>query len=257
MATESDDTSVNMFELISALILGLGALGSAFAGFEANQWGSKQMEAYGDANRFTTKASKQYSEDVVLMNADYAAIAQAKARIIEAREAGDAGSKNTNLEIASYIYTTQLSHAAYRTMGLPEEFFIEDDADSAGPAPAPAPAAEAGEEDAPAAKTEDKDIPDAALFGTLDEELDEDYEDAMLKAGEDMVRQADERFEEGNKCDNIGDMFDLAGIAYTIALFLGGLGLIFKTRVRWILAGAASLITVVSTIFMLFQPWTM
>lgn len=273
----TEEKPFDLFELCAALLLGIGAIGAALAGFEANQWGSKQMEAYGESNQKMTEAAREYNEGMSIINADFAAVAAAKAQVIEGRESGDGATRQKHFEIASYIFTTQLSEPAYKLMGLPMAYYVEDEETAAAPAasapaaaPAPAPAggteeAESegeveGEEDeapAPATAAADRDLPSEALLATLDEELDDDYIDAILVKGEQMATEAKARFEEGNKCDNIGDMFDLAGIAFTMALFFGGLALIFKTKMRWYFWGAGAVITGVSYIFMLFQPWTM
>lgn len=271
MSRETSE-GTDFFELCAALLLGIGAIGAALAGFEANQWGSKQMEAYGESNQKMTEASREYNEGMSIINADYSAVAAAKAQVIEGREAGDGATRAKHFEIASYIYTTQLSELAYKQMGLPLEYYVEDDETAATPATPAAPStpaapaatpvaeAEAEDEEAPAvtaAAVAEKDLPADLLLATLEEELDDDFIDAMLVKGEQMAGEAKARFEEGNKCDNIGDMFDLAGIAFTMALFFGGLALIFKTKMRWYLWGAGAVLTFVTYIFMLFQPWTM
>lgn len=257
MTTESEDAP-DKFEFYAVVLLGLAAVGAALAGFEANQWGSKQLEAYGDANRITTQASAQYNEDVIEVNSDYAAISQAKQHIMEARDAGSAGDKERHFEVADYIYTTMLSEKAYQAMNLPMQYYVEDDSKPAARPVSAAPAPEDAEaEDAPAAAGASGDIPDATLLATLDEELDEDYVDAMVARGEAKFKEADARFEDGGKADNIGDMYDLAGISYAVALFLGGMAMVFKTRTRWLMLGVTAVIFVASSLFIAMQPWTM
>ncbi len=48
-----------------------------------------------------------------------------------------------------------------------------------------------------------------------------------------MFADADAKFEEGKKANDNGDKFDLAVVFFTVALFFAGLGLVFKTSIRW------------------------
>lgn len=264
MSTDDHNDS-NKYELLTAVLLGLAAIGSALSGFEANQWGSKQLEAYGEANKLTTKAAALYNESVVEISSDFSAVARAKEHILAARDAAGA-ERARHLEVASYIYTTMMSEKGYKAMELPMAFYVEDNATPAAPvSPAPAanttPGGDENEEDAAPAmagkSSGNDDIPDDVLLESLDNELDEDYVDAMSIEGEQMFQQADSRFEEGGKSDNIGDMYDLAGIAYAIALFFGGIGILFKTKMRWTILYIAGGIFILTSVFMAFQPWTM
>ncbi|MEK8023844.1 MAG: hypothetical protein AAB229_08570 [Candidatus Hydrogenedentota bacterium] len=240
---EIGNSDSDKYEVIAAFVLGLAAVGSALAGFEANQWGSTQLEAYGDANRLTTQAAAEYNEAVVAVNNDFAAVAQAKAHVIAARDARSGAERAQNLEIASYIYTTMLSEKAYRAFEFPMKYYVEDNAPGADTERAGAP--------------QDEDIPDELLLESLEDELDDDYVDAMTAAPEGKFKEADARFKEGGKCDNIGDMFDLAGIAYAISLFFGGIGVIFRTKTRWTVLGISAFIFAAASLFLLFQPWTL
>ncbi|HNW91473.1 MAG TPA: hypothetical protein PKM88_01010 [bacterium] len=275
MSEETPDRKFDLFELCTAILLGLTAIGAAICGQQAGQWGGKQLDAFGEANTLATKAAAQYNEDMVLLNADYAAIANAKVHILEARDAAGA-ERERHLEIANYFYTTQLTEQAYQAMGLPQGFFVDDEADSAAPAavPAAAAAAPAAAEAAAPAATEatastatepadaaaeagvDRDIPDAALFTSLAVELDESYTDSMVATGQAMFNEADARFAEGRQANNNGDEFDLAGLFFTIALFFAGLGLVFKSSVRWKFFMIGSLVFVASLIYMLTLNWT-
>ena len=68
----------DMFELVTAILLGLAAIGAALAGLQGGQWGGKQLEAFAESNKMTTKAATEYNEASVAINADYAAVAAAK-----------------------------------------------------------------------------------------------------------------------------------------------------------------------------------
>ncbi|HXU30523.1 MAG TPA: hypothetical protein VN851_08110, partial [Thermoanaerobaculia bacterium] len=184
--------------------------------------------------------------------------------------------------MASYQYTNQMTELGYKAMGLPMDYYVEDEDDeeeksaAAAAAPAAAPEATAGSEegDAPedaaaepdahaesadpeteAATALERDIPDEALFASLKQELDDDYIDKALEEGTTMFAEADKKFEEGRVANNNGDGFDLAGVIYTVGLFFAGLGLVFKTRIRWGFFGAGTLVVLGATIFLLTRNW--
>ncbi len=263
--SSQDDTTFDKFELITALLLGFAGIGAALAGLQGGQWGGKQLEAFAAANALTTKAATQYTEDTVAINADYAAVASAKAYILQARDSRDAQAAERNLDLASYYYSYQMSERGYKAMGLPMEFFVEDEAETApgagtpaagtpaAGAPAAPSAAEEEEEDEAEAMV--RDIPDETLFATLHEELDEDYIDQSLAEGTRMFAEADKKFEEGKVANENGDKFDLAVVFYTVALFFAGLGLIFKTSVRWGFCAAGAVIFLGSSLFIMSLPW--
>jgi hypothetical protein len=259
------------FELLTAILLGLAAVGAALAGLQGGQWGGKQLEAFAESNKMTTKAATEYNEASVLINADYANVAAAKAHILEARDAGDAAAKKRHFDLASYYYSSQLSEEAYKALELPAEFYVEDPPEGAAPAAAatPAPAAPAAAAPAPAAATEDdeeasptsgpvleRDIPDAELLETLAVELDEEYDNDMLSDANKGFADAEKRFNEGKVANENGDQFDLAGVFFTVALFFAGVGLVFKTSLRWVFFGLGFLVFLGSTIFILTLPWT-
>lgn len=259
-AEEAKEKAFDIFELCTALLLGLAAIGVALAGQQAGQWGGRQLDAFGEANTIATKAATQYNEDMVLLNADYAAVAAAKIHILEARDASGAD-RQRHFEIANYLYTTQLTENAYRAMELPLQYYVEDETDTAAaPVTAPEAAAsdEAGAAEVPAAVAPgvQQDIPDAALLASLLTELDEDYSDSMLVKGEQMFAAADARFAAGRQANTNGDEFDLVAVFFTIALFFAGLGLVFKTAIRWKFFYAGSFVFAVSLIYMLTLNWT-
>lgn len=283
-----------LFELITAILLGLAAIGAAVAGMQSGQWGGKQLEAFAEANSLTTKASKSYGEAVSDLNSDYAVVGQAKRLILEGIDAETEADQQRNYKIASYYLTQQLADTAYTNLKLPKRD-DDDDAPAAAAAPPPATstaatatdtAAEEGDDDeseepAAAATTTtatttaapvDEDgeadseeeveaqmtaLPEAELIRVLGTELHDDdtYETAMFAEGNKLFEDADKKFEEGRKANNNGDEFELAGLFYTIALFFAGLGLVFKTKMRWTFAGAGIVVFLISTIFMMTRTW--
>jgi hypothetical protein len=286
-----------LFELITAILLGLAAIGAAVAGMQSGQWGGKQLEAFAEANSLTTKASKSYGEAVSDLNSDYAVVGQAKRLILEGIDAETDADQQRNYKIASYYLTQQLADTAYTNLKLPKR---DDDDDAPAAAAAPpaatstaAPATDTASDDAeegddeeteePAAAATtttaatpsapaDEDgeadseeeveaqmaaLPEAELIRVLGTELHDDdtYETAMFAEGNKLFEDADKKFEEGRKANNNGDEFELAGLFFTIALFFAGLGLVFKTKMRWSFAGAGIVVFLISTIYMMTRTW--
>jgi len=141
-------------------------------------------------------------------------------------------------------------------MNLPLKYYVEDEPEpAAGTAPAaPKPAAET-DDDRESEGSAAEDIPGDALLASLDDELDDDYVDSMVKQGEQMFKDADTKFEEGRTANDNGDRFELAGVFYTIALFFAGLGLVFKTKARWVFLAVGTAAFVVTTGYMATLPW--
>lgn len=264
MSSEDDNKPFDKFELMTAILLGLTGIGAALAGLQGGQWGGKQLEAFAAANSLTTKAATQYTEDTVTINADYAAVASAKTYILLARDAADKKSAERNLDLASYYYSYQMSERGYKAMGLPMDFYVEDEddqkADGAAPAaapaaPAPAAAEEEDDDEVDPKFALERSIPDDELYATLLTELDEDYVDESLADGTKMFAEADAKFEEGKKANDNGDKFDLAVVFFTVALFFAGLGLVFKTSIRWGFSAVGALFFLGSTFYIMSLPW--
>ena len=287
----------DLFELLTAVLLGLAAIGAALAGLQGGQWGGKQLEAFAESNKMTTKAATDYNEASVAINADYAAVAAAKEHILEARDATDPATKKRHFDLASYYCSSQLNEEAYLAMELPKEYYVEDapagQPGAATPAPAATPAATASAPPTttnaaapaatnaaapaatpaaaavPAAKAEEdddddtpsggpvieRDIPDADLLKMLAVELDEEYSNDMLEDANKGFAAAEVRFNEGKVANENGDRFDLIGVFFTVALFFAGVGLVFKTSIRWAFFCIGLLLFVCSSIYMFTLPW--
>jgi hypothetical protein len=256
VSTDEVEEPFDRFELATAILLGLTAVGAALAGLQSNQWGGKQLEGFSAANTLTTKAATQYTEDTVLINADYAAVASAKSYILLARDSQNDAERERNLDLASYYYTSQLSLGGYEAMNLPNDFFAGEEEEEEG--------AE-GEDEAEGTEEEDaetaahsamiRELPDEVLFASLQTDLDDDYIDKALKEGNEMFEEADQKFEEGKVANDNGDKFELAVVLFTVALFFAGLGLVFKTKLRWSFLAAGTFVFSLTTIYILTLPW--
>jgi hypothetical protein len=150
----AEEADTDRFELMTAILLGVAALGAALASLQGGQWGGKQLEAFSQSNTMTTLAARDYNEAVSSQNADYAIIAQAKQLLINAAEAETEADEQRNLRSVSYLYTQQLTWQAMKALGLPEAMWSSERTDEEGteaaePAAAAAPAEPSAEPSAP------------------------------------------------------------------------------------------------------------
>mgnify|MGYP003382229163 CR=1 FL=1 len=129
--TAGDEPKTDMFEVMTALLLGLAAIGAALASLQSGQWGGRQLEAFSQSNTMTTLASRDYAEAVSYQNADYAVFAQAKQLLIEAAEAETEADEQRKLRMVSYLYTQQLTWQAMKALGLPEAMWTAEQTEDA------------------------------------------------------------------------------------------------------------------------------
>src|SRR5436853_354380 len=70
MSSSNDDRTLRIFEIVVATLLGLGALGGAWAGYQANQWGSSAIENFGKSSTTATRGAALYNQGVATANRD-------------------------------------------------------------------------------------------------------------------------------------------------------------------------------------------
>lgn len=225
------------FELLTALLLGLAAIGAAWAGYQNSLWGGVQADAYARSSTLATKAASLYNQQIAEINQDYSVDLEAKKIIFEALEQDTPEEKNAKFVVASNLYTRYLSEEAYKALALPSEYLV--------------PKKGTVEVD----YTEAKPIPEQILVGSLDEELDDDYINKMLAEAEEKFAESDKVFAEGGAANTNGDRFSLDTVIFTIALFFAGLGVVFKTRVRWLFLGFGSAAFLAAAAYMFSIPW--
>ncbi len=200
----------DVFELAAAILLGLGAIGASVAGHQGNLWGGQSVEAYGESAALTTKASTTYNDELTTYMQDVQADVRSKELIWEAIESDDEVASERQLGMASWLLTSQLSDSAYAFLGLPE-----------------------------AKRTEYQEGDEAVVLSmedlekALNTDLNDDYVDEVFSTSAGEFESADKRFLEGRNANNIGDEFSLATVILTVALFFGGLSLVFKSGIRW------------------------
>ncbi len=260
---QTSEKSFDLFELCAAVLLGLGAIGAALAGHQSGLWGGQSVEGYGESAAMTTRASTTYNDELTSYIQDAQVDNRAKELIWEALEIDDAARATRLKQIASWLYSAQLSEAAYKTLKLPP---LDDDADAtaSGDASNSSAAPDATDATADASADEsaaesDEDAPftysDDALSEALNTDLGEEYVDELFGPSQDEFAAAEKRFDEGRKANSIGDQFSLASVILTVALFFGGLSLVFKSRIRWAFFGFGCATFLAGVIYMFTLAW--
>jgi hypothetical protein len=245
----SEDTSAvkDRFEFYAALLLGLAAIFTALASFQSGLWGGIQAEAYSKANTEATAAASEHSRAIVEMAKD-AQIDITAYKLIQDGlnlEGSNPAAARNAFEIATYLYTRQLSDAGYKAMGLPPEAKKEraetDDPDAAA----------AADEETEALKGE---ILDKA--SEVDLVGDANYQKEMFAKSTELVEQSQKTFKEGQAANKTGDGFELATVIIAISMFFLGIALVFKTDIRWKMLIAGGVLLAGGVVYMITLPWT-
>ncbi|MBP9663160.1 MAG: DUF4337 family protein [Pyrinomonadaceae bacterium] len=218
----------NKFELWAAVFLGITAILTALSSFQAGLWDGKQAEQYGKANTEATAAAAERARAIVEMSKDAQIDITAYRLIREDNPTSD--------QIASYLYTRQLSDAGYKALGLPPEAKKDDEMDDE--------------------KVE-------ALQGEiLDKAANEDlvgneaYLKEMMAKSVEINAQSEKTFAEGNEANEISDKFDLSNVIFAVSLFFMGIALVFKTDMRWKVLIFGGLLSFGALIYMVTLKWT-
>lgn len=225
--------SFDPFELYVAILLGLGAIGGAYAAYQGDLWGGQSVEAYGEAATQATAASTIYNSSVTDLTYDLQLDVDAKQLIVEGMLSEDPLVKTRTFAIASYLYAQQMTDEGYRVTGLNPRYRTEE------------------------GRGDMVHIPEEELVAAIDNELvdNEEYENAMLQAGEDAFAESDRMFDRGREANNTGDEFAFMGVLFTVALFLAGIALVFKSKVRWGFAGMGTLVMLYGMLELFTTPW--
>jgi hypothetical protein len=215
------------FEVIAAVLLGVAAVISAWAGLQSGLWGGNMQGAYTEGGKLTTTATNLYQEagGEAIRNSNLDI--QAKQAIIEGMATKDAGLRKAKFDIARYLYAEQLSDEAYEYLKLPEELQGKGDWHLL---------------------TDDK------LIATTKISLGDDFWDDQLAPAEKVFAQAEVKYREGAEANAIGDRFDFANVLLTVAMFFLGISLILKSQVRWGVMGVGTMVLIVASGFILTLP---
>lgn len=227
----TNDDRLDLFELLTAVLLGLAATATALVSHENSLWGGKSVEAYSEAATLTSKASNLDNAAVVDASQDSNVEMEAKKLIREANRAKNSDEKEEAYNLASYMITSLLSDAGYKAFGLPIEYREGN-------------------------KVEEY-LPEAELNKFFEiEAFDEKYSEDLFSEGEEMFDNADKIFEEGREANNIGDKFSFAAVLYAISLFFAGIGGVLQSKqVRWMVLISGAVIFTGSTLYVLTLNW--
>lgn len=231
MAENEAGKPFDPFELAAAILLGLGAVASAVAGYQSGLWGGASVEGYGESSSMTTEAAATFNDELTSYIQDAQVDVRAKEMIWEASEIDDAARATRLQEMASWLYTSQLTEHAYQGLELPVP---EADPETG----------EAG-----------WNLSVDALEKALNIDLGEDYVEKLFAPSSEEFAAAKERFEKARVANEIGDKFSLAAVILTISLFFGGLALVFKTKVRWGFLSSGAVVLVVGVGYMATLTW--
>lgn len=234
MADKDDDKAFDLFEVLAACLLGLGAVGAALAGYQGGLWGGTMTDNYSQSAASNTKGSALYSEELSEEIADAQSNLRAKELTWAALETDNEDVRNRNFAVASWIYVSQMTEHGYAALKLPPE------------------ARKAYSE-----KGEDQVFSSAQLEAALNRDLDEDesYETALYAGSKAEFQKAEGLLADARNANTIGDQFSLAGVIQTIGLFFAGLALVFKSGIRWGFLGAGTLVFAGGLVYMLRLPW--
>lgn len=242
MSEESErQAMVDRFEFFAAILLGLAAICTALSSFQAGLWDGIQADSYGKANTEATKAASEQARAVVLMSKDAQVDITAWRLIYEGNDATNPVDKERSFEIATYLYTKQMSEAGYKALGLPPEARKEVVDDPNTPA----------EEKQEALKEE---ILEKALESELADS--EEYRKEMLAPATALFEQSEKTFKDGQEANDIGDKFELANVLFAVSMFFMGIALVFKTDIKWKVLIAGGVLLVVPFIYILTLKWT-
>lgn len=224
-------------EVAAAILLGLAAIATAFASFQSSLYGGKSVDSYSRANKIATEAAADRSRAIVEMAHDQSVDTQATRLILEADQATTADAEEDLRSFATYLYTSQMSAAGYKALGLP-----------------------------PAAR-ESADDADADEYAALQEELletamemdlasDENYRKEMLAKSQTLFAEADAVLKEAQDANGLGDKFQLAAVIYAISLFFGGIIQVFKQpMLQRAVLGAGALFFLGASGYLTTLPW--
>lgn len=239
MESAESSKTFDLFELCVALLLGFSAIGAAVASHQAGLWGGQSVEGYGESAAMTTRASTTYNDELTTYIQDTQVDTRAKELIWEALEIRNEERAERLKQVASWLYVSQLSEPAYAALKLPP--LKKDNSD---------PSVEGIVEG-----EEGFSFSDETLERALNIDLGEDYVEKVFSTSGEEFEAAAKRFDVGRKANSTGDQFSLAGVILTVALFFGGLALVFKTGIRWGFLGIGTLVLLGGVGFMATLGW--
>ncbi len=218
------------FELIVAILLGLGAVGAALTSYQNGKWNYAANVAYSESSTLTVEASTIFNFAVTVISADYAMDVQARQLLLNAATARDPQAGKRDLQLANYVYKHRMSDDGYAALGLPRQY-------------------------RPAEGQTTPDMPMELLMPALQRDLDTKYLKKMVDPATRKFSEAEKKSAEGRRAGDEGDKFSQIGLFYSISLFVTGVALVFKTHIKWGFVGLGFVVFAFATVRLFLVPW--
>jgi hypothetical protein len=231
-ADAASKASVELFELCAALLLGLGATMGTIAGYQGGLWSGKSIESFGLSSRITTKSADAGTFADSKIASDNLVKLQVIQLVTQAKHTPKGDEREFLLHQISELMIREYSDEAYDAMGLPQEPRKKYDADG-----------------------DLLDLPEDVIFEASKQNFNKDYFQWMYEEKVKHTVKAEELFAEGQHAGTVGDEFALNGVYYTLSLFFAGLGLVFKSRVRWGFFALGAIIFLGALVYMCRLEW--
>lgn len=224
--------SIELFELCTAVLLACGAICAGLAGYQNGLWNGNAVAQFTKASVQTTKAASSAAMANAFISHDLHVYIEAKRIIWQGLlSKRDSPERDVFMHQAALLLLHELGPVAYKDLKLPSE--AERTAKVVG----------------------SDDIAEEDLSPLTQSELTPEYYEAMYRASRAESDKAQEIISQASSTSTVGDQFSLASVFFTISLALAGIGLVFKTRVRWSFFFVGLAIFVYATFYMVRLQW--
>jgi hypothetical protein len=205
---------------------------ASVAGYQSGLWSGKSAEFFVQASQETTKSADMGTFADSKIASDGVVKIQVIQLMSKAERLGPGEERDSLLHLASEIYLRELSDEAYDSLGLPLEPRKKYDADGTV-----------------------SDLSEDELLKAEKQDFNKDYYSWMYQEKVKKTAEAEELFKHAQEAGNNGDSFSLTIVYYTMALFFAGLGLVFKSRMRWGFMAVGALVMLLGILHMMKLPW--
>lgn len=231
-AVAAEKAAIELFELCTAILLACGAICAGLAGYQNGLWNGNAVSQFTAASIQTTKAASSAAMANALIGHDLHVYIEARRIIWQGLLAKkDSSERDILMHEASGLLLQELGPVAYQDLGLPDE------------------AARA------ASTIGTDDLSEQKLAGVTSSTLSDGYYEAMYRESKDENEKAQAIIKQASETSTIGDQFSLASVFYTVSLALAGIGLVFKTRVRWSFFFVGFGIFVFASVYLMRLKW--
>ena len=231
-AAAEEKASIELFELCTAILLAVGAICAGLCGYQNGLWNGNSVAQFTAASIQTTKAAAASAMANALIGHDLHVNIEAKRVVWQALlSKKDSPERDVLFHQAGYLLLHELGPEAFKDLGLPDE--------------ATRSAKILGSDD----------LPEEDLATMTQSELSPKYYAAMYRESMAENAKIEDFLRKASSTSQVSDQFSLVGVFYTISLALAGIGLVFKTRVRWAFFTVGLIIFVSSTVYMSRLQW--